>query len=167
MFHKAGLSKVETIRVRHSPGLSDGNIRMGRYMVDFGELNFQEPILTGREKDVLEVLWASNRSLSAAEISHSMENLSINTVQAVIRKLMKKGLVDIGNIVYSRNVLCRTFQPTMTKKEFAQQVVAHYMKVLDAFEVSRLQFVLKILDEMFTCNELDEIEKFIQNKKKK
>ncbi len=167
MFHKAGLRKIEVIRVRHIPGLPDGNIRMGWYMVDFGELNFYEPILTARESDVMEILWTSGRSLSAAEISKSMENLSLNTARAVVRKLMKRGLVEVGDIVYSQNVLCRTFRSAITKKEFVQQAVAGYLKTLDAFDVSRLQFVLKILDEMFTDNELDEIEKFIKNKKKK
>ena len=45
--------------------------------------------------------------------------LTINTVQAVLRKLLKKKLIEIDKIVYSGTVLCRSYKPTISADEFA------------------------------------------------
>ncbi len=63
--------------------------------------------LTHRDMDILNVLWEGKGSLTASQIVEAGPSLTINTVQAVLRKLLKKKLIEIDKIVYSGTVLCR------------------------------------------------------------
>ena len=49
--------------------------------------------LTNRERDILDILWESGKSMVASEITSMRDDLSINTVQAVLKKLLQKKLV--------------------------------------------------------------------------
>ena len=51
--------------------------------------------LTKREKEIMEVLWASPKSLVASEIAKEGGGMSLNTVQAILRKLLKNGLINL------------------------------------------------------------------------
>ena len=55
-------------------------------------------------------------------------DLTINTVQAVLRKLLKYQLVEVADIVYSGTVLSRSYRPTITSEEFAvHEVTSDYL----------------------------------------
>ncbi len=75
--------------------------------------------LTRRDLDILNVLWENDSSLTASQIVDAHSALTINTVQAVLRKLLKKKLIEIDKIVYSGTVLCRSYKPTISADEFA------------------------------------------------
>ena len=68
--------------------------------------------LTNREMDILNILWSAEEPLVASEIAKRDETLTINTVQATMRIMLKQGLVEVGDIVYSGTVLSRSFRPT-------------------------------------------------------
>lgn len=74
--------------------------------------------LTNRDMDVLEILWSSSEPLTVSEIvSKGNEDLTINTVNAVARKLLKLKLVEVADIVYHNTSLCRSFRPTAEARE--------------------------------------------------
>ena len=77
--------------------------------------------LTQREMDVMTILWKSETPLVASEIANSNSSLNINTVQAVIRKLLNKKYIVVADIVYSGTVLTRSYKPAISKKEMAFQ----------------------------------------------
>ena len=74
--------------------------------------------LTGKESEILWILWGSDKPLIASEIVKLQEGLSINTVQTVLRSLMKKGLIEIAEIVYSGTVLCRSYRTTPLSAQY-------------------------------------------------
>ena len=76
------------------------------------------PKLTSREIDILNILWENEKPLIASEIADARSDLTINTVQAVLRKLLKYQLVEVADIVYSGTVLSRSYRPTITSEEF-------------------------------------------------
>lgn len=85
--------------------------------------------LTNREKDILDILWESPESLVASEVTAAREDLSINTVQAVLKKLLQKELIQIDEIVYSGTVLSRSYKPTLSPERFeVQKFIAYYAK---------------------------------------
>ena len=55
-----------------------------------------ELLLTKRELDVMTILWESSKPLVASEITKMDESLNINTVQAVIRKLLDKKYIEVA-----------------------------------------------------------------------
>lgn len=70
-------------------------------------------MLTAREEQILKIIWNSSQPLTATDVSKTGK-LSVNTVQVVIRKLLKSGLIEVANVVYSGTVLCRSY--TVTKR---------------------------------------------------
>ncbi len=73
--------------------------------------------LNRRDRDILGILYSSDQALTATQIVNSGDGLTQSTVQAVIRKLLSAGLIEIQGITYSGNVLCRTFGTTEKSKE--------------------------------------------------
>ena len=74
--------------------------------------------LTRRDKDILHILWDSDESMTASQIVSQDEGLTVNTVQAVLRKLLKSNLVEVDKIVYSGTVLSRSYRPVISEADF-------------------------------------------------
>lgn len=103
--------------------------------------------LTNRERDILDILWDSEKSMVASEITAAKDDLSINTVQAVLKKLLQKDLIKVDEIVYSGTVLSRSYKPTLAPEQFEiQRFEAAYSRVTGKpFELSAV--VDAMLDE--------------------
>lgn len=83
-------------------------------------------MLTPRELDVLAVLCNSPVPLTASGIVDASDGLlKTNTVQAILRTLLKDGLVEVADIVYSGTVLCRSYQLTEKANERITQQLAY------------------------------------------
>ena len=126
--------------------------------------------LTSREVDIMNILWASEKPLVASEIADSRLDLTVNTVQAVLRKLLKYQLIEVADIVYSGTVLSRSYRPTITSEEFAlHEVTSDYL----AFQktLSKPLLVSALLDTekdpVKTRETIDELQKMLDEYKKK
>ena len=95
--------------------------------------------LTHRDMDILNVLWEGKGSLTASQIVEAGPSLTINTVQAVLRKLLKKKLIEIDKIVYSGTVLCRSYKPAISANEFAlSHFNSEYQKMQEHISLTTL-----------------------------
>ena len=56
--------------------------------------------------------------MTASEIASSVHNMTSNTAQTILRKMLRNGLIKIEKIVYSHTVLCRSFLPVFTKEDY-------------------------------------------------
>lgn len=74
---------------------------------------------TNKEQAVLNQLLTAETSLTASEIVARSESLNSNTVQSVVRSLLKRGYIEVAQIVYSGKVLCRSYRPTEKAKNAA------------------------------------------------
>ncbi len=102
-------------------------------------------MLTQREQDVFNNLWKSEQGLTAKEIV-DISDMSINTVQAMLKKLKKQGLIEVSNIVYSRTVLCRVWRPTEASGGMiAEQLLQHYQQYQ---HIVPKQMFLEVLEKM-------------------
>lgn len=133
------------------------------------ERKYYEAILTKRESDVMNILWEEGIPMTASEIVKKQEDLTVNTVQVILRQLLKRGLIEIGKIVYSGTVLCRAFQPTLSRQEFEVKAAMEAVTSLKKFNISAAGFAAALLGQEgkeTTLEELVELEKLIQEKKK-
>ena len=125
--------------------------------------------LTNRELDVLSILWNSEQPLTAAEISAASNGeLTINAIQAVVRKLLKENLIEVGDIVYSGTVLCRNYKPTPTSKErILTQFSDEFRRFQSKFSVSSLLATLYApeKDEKKRSQTIQELEDFLEKYK--
>lgn len=124
--------------------------------------------LTNRDLDILNILWNSENALTASAIAGSQDGLTINTVQAELRKLLKMDLIKIADIVYSGTVLCRSYLPTVTSKEFALAQFAEEFRQLQT-EISTTSLVATLLeqetDDSKRTQEIEKLEELLQNYK--
>jgi len=125
--------------------------------------------LTNRDLDILNILWNSPKSLTALEIKNSQEGLTVNTVQAQLRKLLKLELIEVADIVYSGTVLCRSYRTTMTAQEFTVSQFTNEIRQFSG-EISTSAFVAALLDSETDIakreKEIVELEQLLEDYKK-
>ncbi|MGJ0846273.1 BlaI/MecI/CopY family transcriptional regulator [Tissierella praeacuta] len=122
--------------------------------------------LTNRELDILNILWTAEKPLLASDIPKIDNSISINTAQAVLRKLLKKNLIEVADIVYSGTVLSRSYQPTISSNDFSlQQFVKQFQNLNKS--ISTPSIVATLLEH--EKNEkivIEELEKMLKERKK-
>ena len=77
--------------------------------------------LNPRELDVLNILWKSGEAMTSTDIVNEMRGLTQSTVIAVLRKLLKEGLVDVDGVTHSGKVLSRTYRPTEASRDIIME----------------------------------------------
>jgi len=83
-----------------------------------------------RELEILNILWNSDEALTSSDIVEAGNRLSQSTVQAVLRKLLKDGLVLVDGVTHSGNVLSRTYKPAESSREIiTNQFVNNYSDI--------------------------------------
>ena len=126
--------------------------------------------LTKRDVEILSILWNSNRSMTASEISEASPGLSVNTVQAVLRKLLKNKLIEIENIVYSGTVLARSYIPLITAQDYALAKLAMDYQIFEK-QISKGAVLVTLLDlendPQKNSEEAQELEKILEEYKKR
>lgn len=122
--------------------------------------------LTKREMDILDVLWSTGKPMVASEIAKTDSSLSIHTVQAVLRDLLKKKYIEIDDIVYSGTVLSRSYRPTPLAKEQTTQNFASQFKELTK-NISPSTLFSALLDaNEYNDEVIAELETIIREKKR-
>ncbi len=121
--------------------------------------------LSKRELDVMNVLWGAGKPLIASDIPERDKRLSINTVQAVLKKLLQRGFIKVDKIVHSGTVLTRSYSPEITPEEYAVKYVTS-----EIFPFGQSMFRTGFLDALFESTEneeelIGELEEFIMKKK--
>lgn len=115
-------------------------------------------ILTSRQFEILNILWDADHPLLASEIAE-LHSLHINTVQTVIKKLIKLGYVEIADIVHSMNVLARIYKPVISKED--------YLNIISQ-EIGESHFseesLIALVKKENNIDVLNEIEQIVQKK---
>ena len=126
--------------------------------------------LTNREMDILNILWSAEEPLVASEIAKRDETLTINTVQATLRKMLKQGLVEVADIVYSGTVLSRSYRPTEISKDFAVQEFSILFRNFKK-NITASRLVANLLEQEedadAVLNEIAQLETVLKEKKER
>ena len=125
--------------------------------------------LTNREYDILKILWTSEDALTASGISEQGDGISINTVQATLKKLLKRDLIHVDQIVYSGTVLSRAYRPSVSQEDFELKRYVNNMKQIQGNDFSCSQFVACFLGQeknrQKVQQEIDQLELLLAQKK--
>lgn len=126
--------------------------------------------LNMKEMEVLKVLLSSDQALTATQIVKAGNDLTQSTVQAVLRKLLAKELVEAKGVTHSGNVLCRTFGVTGKCKEVInQRFIESLMDFKDLFglKVAILGMLDAERDETQRKKSIKELEELLDELKGK
>lgn len=122
---------------------------------------------TGRDLDILQILWNASDSMTALEIVKQHPELTMNTVQAVLRKLLKEGLIKINRIVYSGTVLSRSFTSVISPEEFVILQMKENIKEIST--INKKSFVTALFEDETdtekTLKEIEELETLLSEQK--
>lgn len=126
----------------------------------------KQPIekLSNREQDVMTVFWKENRSMTASGIVEANPSLSINTVQLAVKNLMKKGFIEVADIVYSGTVLSRSYRYLIRSEDYAAARLKELKE--STLNFSTLHLVEKLLEDDKT-DLLKELKQLVQQKGRK
>lgn len=81
-----------------------------------------------RELDVLSILFASEEEMTSTDICNAQADLTQSTVIAVLRALLRNGLVEVAGVTHSGKVLSRTYRPAPGAK---RAVLEYFLQELD------------------------------------
>lgn len=123
--------------------------------------------LTPRDIDILNILWSNKEPFIASDIAKKGNGLSINTVQAVLRDLLNKELIEVADIVYSGTVLTRSYRPLITEQDLIMKELKNQFKNIDKKAIS-IPSIVTFLIENEKNEELiiEELEKLLAERKK-
>lgn len=116
--------------------------------------------LSGRELDIMKILWNEDTALGASEIAQ-LGSLSINTVQAVLKSLLQRKFIKVADIVYSGTVLSRRYAAELTANSYIRNNLLDYASLKSTFSV----FASLIEDET-DVEIIDKLEDVLQKRKK-
>lgn len=101
--------------------------------------------LTKRDLDIMSILWKSKEPETASMIAKYNPDLTMNTIQAVLRKLLKSNFIKVADIVYSGTVLTRSYKPAISQEDFwIQKIVEDYKEIRQ--KVSKADVVAALLN---------------------
>ncbi len=125
--------------------------------------------LTPRELDIMNILWKSSQPLIALDIVNTSDGITMNTVQATLKKLLNRKFIRVADVVYSGNKLSRSYEAAITAEEYEAQRVFHTMKDSDLHAFSASGFIAAFLnqetDMEATHKNIRELEKLLKEKR--
>ena len=129
--------------------------------------------LTDLEVHVMKVLWDSERAMTNSEIAEELKeetNLSVASVAQLVKRLLQKDVLEVGEHVPVANVYARTFKPKLTREEFIAGELLHIQKATSSDKNKGLKGIFAALfmvekENGVNSQELEAIEHFIQKKK--
>ena len=100
--------------------------------------------LTKREQDVMEILWHAHHQMSASEIQEASDDVSIYTVQQVLRRLLEMKYIEVSGFGQHVKVLMRYYVPLISEADYigsfmddstAEQVSENFIRKTEDREV--------------------------------
>lgn len=86
--------------------------------------------LTPREMEIMNIFWGSTEPLLASGVAN-FSGLSINTVNAVIKKLLAYEIIEVADIVHSGTVLSRRYHPTLSHQDYTTNTFIEQLRAID------------------------------------
>lgn len=126
--------------------------------------------LTTKERQILDILWDSARPMTATEISDMCQSLNKNTVKCVVRNLLTNNYIKVADIVYSGTVLCRRYQPVLSRVNFIttqlKDTFLNYKDLISKADVFA-SLISEEEDPAVALNDIMEMEKMLKEYKDK
>ena len=82
--------------------------------------NMKIKVLSTREIQIMNILWSSDKPMSANQIAEESDDMSVFPVQQVLQRLLKNEIIKVAEIGYSNTVLTRFYVSVLTQAEYVQ-----------------------------------------------
>lgn len=82
--------------------------------------NMKIKVLSTREIQIMNILWSSDKPMSANQIAEESDDMSVFSVQQVLQRLLNNEIIKVAEIGYSNTVLTRFYVSVLTQAEYVQ-----------------------------------------------
>ncbi len=128
--------------------------------------------LTDLEVQVMKVLWDSEKAMTNSEIAEELKDtgLSVASVAQLVKRLLKKEVIEVCDHILVSNVYARTFQPRLTREEFIAGELLHMQDATSSDKKKGLKGIFAALvlvekENNINKQDLEILERFVQKKK--
>lgn len=120
------------------------------------------------EIDVLKTLWKSHEPMSLSDIVNSVTGLSKSSVNTILRRMLKAGLIEIAGITYSGKVLSRTYRSTEASRNMILQEISSDMEYISDIipETALFASLLGARERRVTADEIKKLEDILEEYKR-
>lgn len=118
--------------------------------------------LSTKQLQIMNILWDSDKPLIASQILNLDNSLNINTIQCVLKGLLKKNYIELADIVYSGTVLARSYRFIIPKSDYYQNLFDELKNPSDSSIV-----LVTLAQQEKNIEVLDELEKIIKKTKER
>lgn len=127
------------------------------------------PKLTELEIVIMETIWDNNRSMTIQEISDCLKErkVSVASVSQVMRRLLKKKAVVVSEHILVSNVYARTFQACISREQFVSARIRELESNMSSVGMAAAILKYASEDERVERKEIEELQKLIEEKKRK
>lgn len=124
--------------------------------------------LTNRELAVMRILWEANEPLTVVEIVEKETYGTVDSVQRVIKNLLKKNLIAIEGYEQIGKKISRKLKPLVNSESIEIPVLEDFINSLVSKNINTSHIVASLLpteNTQKTWDELDRLEELIKKKK--
>lgn len=75
-------------------------------------------VLTNKENEIMDILWNTDKPLSAQEICKYSKKMSIYSVQQLLHRLLDLNFVQVDQITQINKTFSRFFKPSVSQAEY-------------------------------------------------
>ena len=125
--------------------------------------------LTPNEREILELMWSENRSLSRSEIMELLPNKSWSgsSIHILLNKLLEKGAIVADGFFKVGKSVGRTYASAITDKEYMLMQMKHGFGLREKTPMGVAEiFAALVSDKDINSETINELEKILDEKKK-
>lgn len=110
---------------------------------------------TKKENEIMDILWKHSIPMSANDIKMASEELSINTIQQTLQKLLSMNYIEVAGIGQNKKAIMRLYRPVVSEAQYVnsfigndtrEKISAYFVKNTDDLE-SLLELKKMILEK--------------------
>lgn len=120
------------------------------------------------EIDILKILWNSQQPMTLSDIVENSRELSKSSVNTILARLLKAGLIEIAGITYSGKVLSRTYRVAAASRDRILQDVSREMDYISDVipEAALFASFLGTGKKKVTADEIKKLEDILEEYKR-
>lgn len=112
---------------------------------------------TKKENEVMDILWKHDIAMSANDIKLASKNLSINTIQQTLQKLLEIKYIKVAGIGQNKKAITRLYRPVISEAEYVNSFIG---------EDTRAKISAYFVEHTDDLEMIEQLKNLIQEKEK-
>lgn len=112
---------------------------------------------TKKENEIMDILWKHDVAMSANDIKLASKNLSINTIQQTLQKLLEIKYIKVAGIGQNKKAITRLYRPVISEAQYVNSFIG---------EDTRAKISAYFVEHTDDLEMIEQLKKLIQEKEK-